>query len=57
MTDRETIITMLDKAKIKYDEPEDSDNEILYVERGYTGFYVKFTFDDKRSLFDLEAYE
>jgi hypothetical protein len=61
MTDRDTLIAMLERAKIttqvageiygKYREID------LLVERGYTSFYTVFTFHDDGSLRNVEAYE
>ena len=63
MSDKETLTAMFKKANIEYEEPETDiqhrivKGQVIYIERGYTGFYTKFSFDSQGNLENIEAYE
>jgi len=60
MTDKETIIEMLQRAGIEFSMERSGSklNEtVIIVCGGYVGFYSVFTFNAEGSLSNLEAYE
>ncbi len=59
MTDLETLIRMLDRAKIVYEinGTDGSGKASLSIYAGYQGFLSQFTFGDKDQLLAVEAYE
>ena len=60
MTDKETIVEMLTRAKIAFEEDEltfKKGKTSITVERGYAGFCSVFEFNPDGSLKDLGAWE
>lgn len=60
MTDLQQIKAMLERAKIAYTEEVDQGHNktTLIVERGYAGFYTRFSFDRvSGALTDIAAFE
>lgn len=54
MSDKETILSMLDRAGIT---PDEVTHDHVMVERGYIGFVTYFLFDEYGNLKDVRAEE
>jgi hypothetical protein len=61
MSDKETLIAMLDRAGIEHKPTLRLDHawdpHELYVGSGYMGFYTVFVFNEDGSLKEMGAYE
>ena len=57
MTDLECLEKMFAKAEIEYERTDDKNGKGLYIERGYSGFFVWMGFDEHDNLKDMGAGE
>ena len=56
MTDLETILAMLARANIEFEQLDDELETIVDVEGGDRGFFSEFIFDEAGALVSLRAY-